>query len=389
MNRLDVLAIILLIAAAVGGWWSGLVRRLLSWAGLLAGLWVGSQLLPRVVGTDTHVELEPAQFLKAAGVLVACAVVGHLLGRAVGGPVRSWVTTAPHGKADQGLGALAGVVGVVLLMWIVLPAMASVPGWTATSARESAVAQLIDDVLGRPPSAFDGISRSLGLDRLPNVFDDLRPSPGVASPPPDSTISQEVLDRALQSVVKVTGPACGRIQAGSGSVVGDDLIVTNAHVVAGVEDLSVETTDGRERDATVVAFDPRNDLALLSAPGLGRPVLELRDSASGDVGVALGFPGGGDLAISPFRIEREMDAVGRDIYGDQRVDRTILVLAAELQPGDSGGALLADDGRLIGVAFAVAPDQSGTAYGIRVEELQALLAATTTREPASVGGCAG
>jgi S1-C subfamily serine protease len=227
------------------------------------------------------------------------------------------------------------------------------------------------------------------VDRLPNVFDELSRSPRAGSPPASTPVDPAVLATVERSIVKVAGPACGRVQAGSGSVVGPDLVVTNAHVVAGMSKVSVETLDGVDRPGTVVAFDPRNDLALVSLPGLDRPALPIRAGRDGDVGAALGFPGGGNLKVSPFRIDRHLDASGRDIYGEERVERNLLVLAADLEPGDSGGALVAPDGALVGVAFAIAPDQPGTAYGIRTDELASLLAATPGREPVSVGACTG
>ena len=390
MNRVDLVAGILFVGALIGGWTTGLVRRFLSWAGLVGGLWLGSRIVPELVdwGDPGH-KIGPRQFMVAASILVVCAVVGQLVGAVIGGRLRSWVTRLHLGRADQVLGAAAGVVGVVLILWIVLPVMAQVPGWPSAAARESTIARWIDDGLGRPPAAFDGVARALGVDRLPNVFEGLSRSPEVGPPPTATPVDQQVLDRVVRSVVRITGPACNRVQAGSGSVVGPDLVLTNAHVVAGMGDVRVETVDGGPRDGQVVAFDPRNDLALVSVPDLGRPALPLRDARDGDEGAVLGFPGGGDLKISPYRVERHLDAFGRDIYDDTRVRRNLLVLAAQLEPGDSGGPLVAPDGAVAGVAFAVAPDQRGTSYAISVADVRALIAATRVLEPVSVGPCTG
>ncbi len=390
MNRVDVVAVLLFVAALFGGWRSGFVRRILSWLGLVAGLWLGTRVVPWFLDTsDGTVMLGPREFMVAATVLVLCAALGQLIGAIIGSRLRSWVTKLHLGRADQFLGSVAAGVGIVFMAWIVLPVMAQVPGWPSAAARESTVARWIDSGLGRPPRAFDGIAKALGVNRLPNVFEELARSPEVGPPPATTPAPQEVLDAAIQSVVRIAGPSCNRLQSGSGAVVGPDLVVTNAHVVAGMREVRVETVQGARRAGQVIAFDPRNDLALVSVRDLGRPPLEMRSARDGEVGAALGFPGGGDLKISPFRVERHLDAFGRDIYDEARVRRNILVLAAQLEPGDSGGPLIAPDGALIGVSFAVAPDQPDTSYAIRTEDVQALLLATRVREPVAVGPCTG
>src|SRR5690606_13850085 len=153
----------------------------------------------------------------------------------------------------------------------------------------------------------------------------------------------------------------------------EDLVVTNAHVVAGEDESTVELADGSTLDADVVAFDPDRDLAVLRTDGAGGPPLSLRDAEVGDVGGVFGRPGGGPLEISPFRVADEITAVGRDIYDSGSTSREVLVLASELAPGDSGSALVDPAGEVIGVAFAVAPDKPGVAYALAIDELEAVL----------------
>ncbi len=216
--------------------------------------------------------------------------------------------------------------------------------------------------------------QSLVGDDLPRVFDDLRPTPDVGPPPASSGLTQEVTDAVVPSVVKVEGEACGRIQDGSGFVVAPGLVVTNAHVVAGEERSDVLTSSGQRLPGVAVAFDPDRDLAVLSVAGLDAPGLPLADATDGDIGGVFGFPGGGDLRIAPFSVVRQIRALGRDIYDDGRTEREVLELAADLAPGDSGSALVAPDGTVIGVAFAIAPDRPGVAYALTVDELEAVLA---------------
>jgi S1-C subfamily serine protease len=185
--------------------------------------------------------------------------------------------------------------------------------------------------------------------------------------------------------VMVTGEACSRIQGGSGFFVGPDLVVTNAHVVAGESDTDVELADGRTLDADVVAFDPERDLAVLRTDGEA-PALPLRDADTGDIGGVFGHPGGGGLEVSPFRVAEDITAVGRDIYDQGSTSRDVLVLASELAPGDSGSALVDPQGQVIGVAFAIAPDKPGVAYALAISELREVLEGDLSRE-LDTGGC--
>jgi S1-C subfamily serine protease len=185
-------------------------------------------------------------------------------------------------------------------------------------------------------------------------------------------MTQEVADGVRQSVVRVEGEACGRLQEGTGFFVGDGVVVTNAHVVAGEDDSIIELADGSQAEAVVVAFDPARDLAVL-ATGADAPALAIGSGEVGDVGGVFGHPGGGPLEISPFEVGEEITASGRDIYDQTATQREVLVLAADLAPGDSGSALVDPDGQVVGVAFAVAPDRAGVAYALAVSELQAVL----------------
>jgi S1-C subfamily serine protease len=176
-----------------------------------------------------------------------------------------------------------------------------------------------------------------------------------------------------QSTVRVEGEACGRLQEGSGFVVDGDLVVTNAHVVAGNESTEVVRTDGSRASATVVTFDPDRDLAVLEVPGIDRPALPLGEAGEGDRGGVYGYPGGGELRIAPFEIGREVQARGTDIYDDDTTERNVFFLSSRLRPGDSGSALISPAGEVVGVAFAIAPDRSDVAYALTDTELAAVL----------------
>jgi S1-C subfamily serine protease len=384
MNALDVLTIVLAVGAAVAGWRLGFVRRVTGWAGMIGGVALALWLLPKVRAA-THPSSTPARFLVGAAVLVVGAVVGQALGAIAGSRIHAALGSAREHPADSAFGALSGVVGLVVVLWVVLPSMADVSGWPARQARTSTVARSIDRVLGRPPGILDGLSRSLGLAGLPRVFDSLQTAPKVKAPPGASPVPAAVLTHVEASTVKVVGPACDVIQSGTGWVVRPGLVVTNAHVVAGTRSVRLESQSGSHA-GTVVAFDPRHDLALISSPGLKAQALPTSTAVAGDVGVDLGYPGGGDLTISPYRISQRVQANGRDIYDQAAVTRDIFVIGANLHPGDSGGPLVDPAGDVVGVAFAIAPDQSAVAYAITIDQVQTILAGPHTK-PTSVGPC--
>ncbi len=372
MNRLDVLFLLLAVAAVVAGWRLGLARRIFGWTGMALGLLVAAQLLPAVMPAST--ERTPGIFVASAAIMIALALTGHLLGSLVGTRIRGVIVTPRAKIADSLLGAVAGFLGVVMVTWIVLPAMSNVAGWPATEAHSSTAAKAIDATLGRPPSVLDGLSRSLGPNPFPRVFNSLGEDQTKIVPPPSSTVSREVLDKAVASVVKVSGTVCHRVQSGSGFAVAGDLVVTNAHVVAGLSTVTVSTKDGRESSGSVVVFDPQRDLAVVQVRSMALTPLTLGDANTDDTGVILGYPGGGRLTVAPYRIAQRVDAEGRDIYDRDAVLRKILVVGANIAPGDSGGPLIDDKGAVAGVAFAIAPDRPQVAYAIRTEEVKRIMA---------------
>lgn len=378
MNVFDLVFGVLLASAAVAGYRLGFLARALSWAGMVAGFFLASRALPSVVerfdGPDPTVRL-----LIAAGVLLGSALVGQGLGLFIGSRARL-ALRGPIRPLDHAAGALAGALGVLVAVWLLLPAMAQVPGSVARLTRTSRIAQAIDAHAPAPPDTLQALRTLVGEGPFPQVFSALRPAPEVGPPPDGSGLSPTLVATAAASTVRVEGRACGRIQEGSGFVAGPGIVVTNAHVVAGEDETALVRQDGRRVAARVVSFDADRDLAVLAAPDVGAPQLAIGDGAVGTTGGVFGYPGGGGLEVSPFAVREEVDAQGRDLYGDERTLRAVLVLAADLAPGDSGAALLDAEGLVVGVAFAIAPDQGGTAYALAPEELEAALSSAGTEE---------
>jgi S1-C subfamily serine protease len=370
LNVLDLVIIVLAVSAAIGGFRLGFVARALSWAGMAIGLVVTARFLPDIVETFDGPD-PTGRLLVAIGVLLGGAFIGQALGLLVGSKVH--LVLPPGARPlDSGAGAIAGAFGVLVAVWLLVPAMSDVPGTFARAARTSSIARAISEHAPDPPDALQSLGRLVGDTQFPRVFEGLRRAPDAGPPPAETGLSPAVLAAATAASVKVEGPACGRVQEGSGFVVAPGIIVTNAHVVAGEDRTVVYDRRGRQVPATVLSFDPDRDLAVLQAD-VDNPTLPIGDGGIDTSGAVLGYPGGGPLSVSPFQVRDEVTAVGRDLYDDHDTRRQVLILASDLAPGDSGAALVDAGGTVVGVAFAIAPDRPGTSYALDTSELRAAL----------------
>lgn len=211
------------------------------------------------------------------------------------------------------------------------------------------------------------------------------PDPG---PVPDSDgLSDEARDRMVASTVRISGVACGVEHEGSGFAVGDDLVATNAHVLVGVEEPMIDLVDGRRLEAVIVAFDPVADLAVLRVPGAGLVPFELGTAADGTLGTLIGWEAADRPEPTPFRIDRPVTVRIDEVASFERVERRSWLVAAEIEAGDSGAALVDADGVVVGVAYATTRREAGVAYAVRASELEALLAAGDLTSPVVVPDC--
>jgi S1-C subfamily serine protease/uncharacterized membrane protein required for colicin V production len=386
VNGFDALLVALLALAAIGGARLGLVRGVFAWLGLAVGILVGVLFVDDV--TNIFKAASPGmRFLAALAFLLLVTVIVQTLGLSLGSVVaRVLPPRGPIRLLDQIGGAVLGAFAALVILWLLIPALASSPGWTARGVRGSWIAQQVQGTGGDPPSSFEALGRLVARAPFPEVFRDLVGDG--AGDPPAAGIDPGVAQLVADAVVRVEGQACNLVLDGSGFAVGPETVVTNAHVVAGERTTDVYTNDGRRLDAVVVAFDPDRDLAVLHVDGARLPPLGSGDASPGTVGSVVGHPGGGALRVAPARLERAVTARGTDIYRTSRVDRAVLVLAARLAPGDSGAPFVDGEGRVVGVAFAVDPGDSTTAYALATSELDAVLSpALTSTSPVHTGPC--
>ena len=384
MNTLDFVILAALVVAAVGGYRLGFVARALSWAGLAAALLVAISLVPELArglaGTAPR-----GRLFAILAFVIGLSLLGQALGLAIGAVLHARLPLPDSFAAgDHVAGAAVGAVGILVFVWMLVPALASSAGWPARAARGSAIVATIERVAPAPPASLRELGRMVAEAPFPQVLG-ATDQPGDAGAPPLSGLDPAAGARVAASVVRVEGHACDQIQDGTGWVVAPELVVTNAHVVAGERRTSVDTPAGDRFTARVVSFDPRRDLALLRVPGLPLAALSRVTGAVGNTGAVYGHPGGGPLRAAPARVAEELDASGTDIYRTSQTRRDVYVLAASLAPGDSGAPLADARGRVIGTAFAIDPGNTTTAYALTLAELAPMLASvpTTTAETGS------
>lgn len=367
MTIVDLVVLALLVAAIAHGLQAGAVVQVASFAGLWGGLALGAALAPRIsrLAADT-----PARVVLATVTLFGSASIFSAIARVGSARLISSVTDRRLTGLDAGLGALVGGGAMLLATWIIAAMLATlpIPGLT-TIIQRSAVLRAMDRVMPPPPTLFSRIQRVLDPLGFPNVFAQFEPPSASPLPLPSDPAIRAAAARAAPSTVKIIGTACGQILEGSGFVVAPDRVVTNAHVVAGEQGQSVQDRAGNHR-AFAVSFDPKLDLAVLSVSGLRAPPLQMTSGrvGRGVDGAVLGYPEGGPLDVEPAVVLREMNAVGRDIYGTGLTARDIYELRANVRPGNSGGPLVDTRAIVVGVVFARSSRNPGIGYAITSAE---------------------
>jgi S1-C subfamily serine protease len=388
VNALDLLLIVLVALSGVSGYRRGFTLQAFGFGGLLIGLVVGALLAPFVAnivdGTNARAGL-------VVLVLLAVAAIGNAAGWFFGVHARNRAASR-FGKADSIAGSAVAVVASLLAIWFLALNLANGPfPAIATQIRGSAVVQTLDAALPQPPSLLAQVRRLFNRFGFPDVFSGIPPMPAEPVRPPSQEEARAAAEAAAASTLQVIGPACDVIQEGSGFVAADGYVVTNAHVVAGMDDPEVRSAAGGSSDATTVLFDPDLDLAILSVDAPGAPLpLATGPLDRGAPGAVLGYPQGGPLDVRRAAVRRTIEAVGRDIYGDDEVERLVLELQTLVRPGNSGGPFVLPDGRVAGVVFAASSGDDNVGYAIAADEVEDPLRTAMGRTtPVDTGPCIG
>ncbi len=370
VELLDLILLAIAVIFGFMGYRQGFVVGALSFVGFLGGAVVGLQLAPLVA---TRFATPSTRLFVALVVAFGIAVAGQSLALALGARIREELRNPQLQVVDGVGGTVVSSLTVLVVAWMLAAPLASVPEpWLAAQIRNSAVLSVVDDAM--PDSvrnAYRSFSDAVQQQDFPEIFGGLTPTdvPPVASPDP-ALARSEVAQQARRSVVKVLGdaPSCDRQLSGTGFVYAPGRIMTNAHVVAGTDDVRVELL-GESYAARVVVYDPRRDLAVLYAPNLDAPVMPFAGPAGrGDDAIVAGFPLGNPYTVVSARIRERRDISGPDIYRDSSVSREVYSIRSTVRPGNSGGPLVSPGGSAYGVIFAAAVDDPNTGYALTVAE---------------------
>ncbi|MER5445567.1 MarP family serine protease [Streptomyces sp. NPDC002766] len=372
MDLLDILLMLVVLAYAASGYRRGLVAGCVSLAGFVGGAVVGVWVLPWMMDLVTAGTTRAT--VTAVLTVLVPAVVGHELAGRLALRLRRELDRGPLRVADGIGGAAANSVAVLIVAWVA----ASVVGVSSsplvtTAIRDSTLLGAVQNLMpDTTPTWFSRATSALTQAGFPQVFNPFEneSTARVAKPTGDS-VTAAATSAAKLSTVKIEGVSGNQGREGSGFVYAREHVMTNAHVVAGIDHPTVRIGGvGQSYDAQVVLFDPDRDVAVLYVPGLRAPVLRFDGGAGrGDSAVVAGYPQDGDLDLQAATVASRVDATGQNIYGDATVTREIYSIRSTVRPGNSGGPLLTTDGRVFGVVFARSTSDNETGYVLTAAEV--------------------
>ncbi|MFC8247092.1 MarP family serine protease [Streptomyces chartreusis] len=372
MDLLDILLSLVILAYAASGYRRGLVAGCVSLAGFVGGAVIGVWILPWMMDLVTPGTTQ-ATVTAVLTVLVPAVAVHELAGR-LALRLRRELDRGPLRVADGVGGAVANSVAVLIVAWVAASVLAASSSPLLTSAiRDSRLLGTVQDTMpDTTPAWFSRATSALTEAGFPQVFNPFEneSTAEVAKPTGDS-VTAAATNAAKLSTVKIEGSSGTQGREGSGFVYSPRHVMTNAHVVAGIDEPSVRIGGvGRSYESRVVLFDPQRDVAVLYVPELRAPVLKFDDEAGrGDSAVVAGYPEDGDLNLQAATVANRVRATGQNIYNDDTVTREIYSIRSTVRPGNSGGPLLTTDGKVFGVVFARSTSDDETGYVLTAAEV--------------------
>src|SRR5215204_6878284 len=381
MAALDLIIAFFVFLAVLRGARTGFLAGVFSLVGVVVGASVGSRIAHSLMPADGNPIYGAGITL---GSILAFAVLGEVVARTIGGSLRNRLSSPASEALDSLGGAALGFALSLVLVWAVgIFALQSPPlAGLDPAVRESRILHSLNE---RMPSEL--LTRAVAdLEPLPQIHG---PEPDVAAPS-GSIVRDPDVQAASARTLRVTGIACGYGVEGSGWVAGQNLIVTNAHVVAGESTTRVQVGGaGRRLPAEVVVFDEKNDIAVLRVNGLGLRPLHFAAPRPGKDVAVIGFPENGPLDIEPARTDTTQRVISSDAYDSGPVERVVTSFRVYVRPGNSGGPVVNEYGRVVSTIFASRTDSDNSGYGIpsRIVHRHLRVAADRTT-PVSTEGCA-
>ena len=381
LNVLDVFIALFVVVVILRGARTGFLAGVFSLVGVVVGVSAGSRIAPSLMPEDGNSIYGAGITL---GSILAFAVLGEVIARTIGGSIRNRLSSPTSETLDGFGGAVLGFALSLVLVWAVGVFALQSPHLAELHAavRDSKILQALDE---RIPSGL--LTRAVAdLEPLPQIRG---PEPEVSAPE-SSIVGDPDVQAASASTLRVRGIACGYGVEGSGWVAGRNLVVTNAHVVAGETATQIQVGGtGRPQPAKVVVFDEKNDIAVLRVNGLGLTPLHLAAPRPGKVAAVIGFPENGPLDIEPARTWRTQPVTSSNAYDRGLVERVVTSFRVYVRPGNSGGPAVNEYGRVVATIFASRTGSNNSGYGIpsRIVHRHLQVAAERTT-PVSTEGCA-
>lgn len=368
MNAVDVGIILFAAIAFASGFRQGFVLTVGQYVGLVAGLVGGAVLAPHLVAQiDSSATVERAVVVIAT--IVAGAALGNRLGTMAAAPFsRAMRRLSVTAAADNAAGAFVSLSIALIVAWAAAETLANGPGRPARLVQQSVVVRELDALAPSAPDFLTNLQQLITDELGPNVFIGIEPrlpSPGTIDP---AVASDPEIVAAAHSVVKIEGRGCGGRVTGSGFPIASNLVITNAHVVAGTAQTTVTSERGRV-SGKVILFDPVRDVAIVQVSGLNVPSLTLTDITRGAAAAVIGYPGGGPQRVAAAVVDGRMTARGQDIFGQSTVTRDVVVVSGEIQPGNSGGPIVDEAGQVVGVVFARSLSHPGQGFALTAKEI--------------------
>ncbi|HET9758584.1 MAG TPA: MarP family serine protease [Nocardioidaceae bacterium] len=390
MNVLDWFLVVLVLAYAVSGYWQGFIAGAFATGGLLLGGLVGIWLAPKLLG-----DAQPALWVSLAAlfVVLVCASFGQAILQYAGAKIRSTITWQPARALDAIGGAALSMAAVLVVAWALGVAVsgAKLP-WASREVRDSAVLQRVNGVMpANAVEALNSFNNVVGSSFFPRYLEPFAQERIInVGPPPGRVARDPDVQRAQRSVFKIRGQnSCDRGVEGSGFLYAPGRVMTNAHVVAGV-DKPVVLVGESEKPARVVYYNSKTDVAVLAVDGLSGPYLRFdRHGQSRQAAAVLGYPQDGPYNVQAARIRGEQRLRSPDIYGNGTVVREVFSLRALVRPGNSGGPLVSTSGRVLGLIFAASVTDGETGYALTATQVSDAAAAGLTHTgTVGTGACA-
>ena len=379
MTGIDWLILGAIVLLGMFGWAQGFISGALALVGFAAGAWLGTRIAPLVLSDGRESVWAPAFAL--VGAIVAGGILAASF-EGVGTRLRSRVRSPAFETADGALGAVLTACVGLLIAWVLGAVALRADPDIRRDVQRSAILRQLNAIL--PPTG-PLLNTLRALDPFPHING---PQARVPAPQPGIARDPQV-QAARRSVVKVLGTACGVGVEGSGWVAADGLVVTNAHVVAGQDDTRVlPGGTGSGLAAQAVAFDPRNDLAVLRVDGLDAPALPIaRDPSPGTSAAILGFPLNGPYDVRPGRLGQTREVLTQDAYGRGPVRRKIVSLRGVVRSGNSGGPMVDGSGRVVATIFAATTSGPRGGYAVPNDVVRRVLSGANG--PVDTGPCGG